>query len=110
MDFEMTERVEKDTQETIWDFTVKDGMLATVDHSEADFQRAVIATFVQRGTVPEMETFGNQWAELLTSQVTPQQLNAQIRDSISKVVSGMRYVPSYKMEGGKLLVEIKEAV
>lgn len=109
MDFEMDDYNSEDTQERVWDFSVKDGKLQVIDHSEAEAQRAVIATFVQRGTVPNLETFGVQWAELLTGQVTPQALNAQIRNSISSVIDGMKYVPKYSMSNGKLLVEVKAA-
>lgn len=109
MDFEMNDYYDKDTQEHVWDFAITKGNLGVVDHSESEFQRAVIATFIQRGTVPQIQGFGNQWAELLTGQVTPQQLNAQIRDSIASVVDGMKFVPKYSMKDGKLIVEIKEA-
>lgn len=110
MDFEMTDYNNTETQEKVWDFTIRNGRLAVLDHGDADYQRAVIATFTQRGTIPNMEGFGNMWAELLTNQITPQELNAQVRNSIASVIDGLKFVPKYSMSDGKLVVEIKAAV
>lgn len=107
MDFELVDYVDPVSQDRTWDFSIKDGFLKWVDHAEADFQRAVVATFMQRGTFPQMAGFGNQWAETLTGQVAPQILNAQVRESIASVTGGMRYMPKYSMSNGSLLVEVK---
>jgi len=107
MDFEMRDYVDGKTG--MWDFAIKNGMLQTVDHSTAEKQRAIVATFIQRGTVPNLESFGVQWAELLTNQVSPQQINAQVRESISSVVDGMKFMPKYSMKDGRLVVEVKAA-
>lgn len=107
MDFEMVDYLDHETQDKVWDFKVKDGVLHVVDHYKSEEQRAIIASYIQRGTIPQLQAFGVQWAELLTSQVSPQQINVQIRESISSVVDGLKFVPEYKMENGKLLVDIK---
>lgn len=108
MDFEMSSRYDADTQENYWDFTIKSGSLMVIDHNEADEQRAIIATFLQKGSVPQMPSVGNQWSELLTGQVQPQQLNSQIKNSILELTGGMKYTPKYTMEDGKLIVEVKK--
>ena len=89
-------------------FLVKKGSLKPIDHNESDFQRAVVATFLQRGTVPQAPAIGNQWAECLTGDVSPQTVNSQVRESIIELTGGLKYLPKYTMSDGKLLVEVKE--
>lgn len=111
MDFEMSEykdSVKGTDLEVWWDFTVRNGSLNPIDHNESDFQRAVIATFLQRGTVPQAPSLGNQWAECLANDVTPQALNAQVRNSIINLTGGLKYLPKYSMKDGKLMVEVKQ--
>lgn len=110
MDFEMREGIDEETQDRQWDFMIKDGKLETVDHNYAERQKAIVASFIQYGTVPQMPTFGCQWAELLTGQTTPQALHAQIRNNIMAAVGGMKFVPKFSSNGKELVVEIKEAV
>ena len=107
MDFEMTGYTDSETKERVWDFAVKKGRFMAIDHGTADEQRAAVAAFVQRGSVPQMPGFGNQWAELLTGQITPQEVNAQVKSSIIGANGNMGFAPVYSMKDGQLSVEIK---
>ena len=91
-----------------WDFKVKNGILMTLDHNNAVEQRSNIAVFLQRGTIPQMESTGNQWAELMTGQVTPQVINNQIRQSIIDMTGQLAFLPKYSEKDGKLIVEVKK--
>lgn len=104
----MSDYKDLNKKEVWWDFTVKKGSLKPIDHNESDFQRAIVATFLQRGTVPQAPNIGNQWAESLTGDVTPQALNAQVRNSIMNLTGALKYLPKYTMSDGKLLVEVKQ--
>lgn len=104
----MTGYKDQNSKENYWDFTLKNGTLKTIDHNVSDQQRAIIATFLQRGSVPQAPGIGNQWSELLTGDVQPQDVNAQIRDSIIQFTGGVKYLPKYSMKDGKLLVEVKQ--
>ena len=106
MDFEMVDVKEDNTGLPLWDFKIKNGILETLDHNEAVQQRANIAVFLQRGTIPQMQTTGNQWAELITNQIAPQTLNVQIRQSILNLTGGLAFLPKYSDSDGKLLVEV----
>lgn len=106
MDFAMT-NVNTEIEKTVlWDFKVKNGFLVTVDHNEATEQRSFIAIYLQRGTIPQSPSSGNQWAELMTGQISPQVLNAQIRQSIIDMTGGISYLPKYYDKDGKLIVEV----
>lgn len=108
MDFEMSSRYDADTQENYWDFTIKKGSLQVIDHNESEEQRAIMATFLQRGSIPQAPSVGNQWAEFLTGGVMPQELNAQIRNSIINLTGGIKFLPKYESKDGKLFVEVKK--
>ena len=106
MDFAMT-NIDTETDElALWDFRVKDGILQVVDHNESLAQRSYRATYLKRVTVPQIPSVGNQWAELMTNQISPQVLNAQIRQSIIDYTGGLSYLPKYKDVGDKVVVEV----
>lgn len=106
MDFAMTNIDTEEDTLALWDFKVKNGMLITVDHNESVEQRSYIATYLQRGTVPQIPGIGNQWVELMTNQIVPQALNAQIRNSIIEMTGMLSYLPKYTDKDGKVVVEV----
>lgn len=106
MDFAMTNIDTEVDKLALWDFKVTNGILEIVDHNEALEQRSFISTYLQRGTVPQLPSAGNQWVELMTNQISPQALNAQIRQSIIDYTGGLSYLPKYKDENGKVVVEV----
>ena len=106
MDFAMTNIDTEIDKLALWDFKVKDGFLQVVDHNEATEQRSFVSTYLQRGTVPQMPSAGNQWVELMTNQISPQALNSQIRQSIIDYTGGLSYLPKYKDVDGKVVVEV----
>ena len=108
MDFEMIDVKTEGSTLPTWDFKVKNGMLMTLDHNNAVEQRSNIAVFLQRGTIPQMESTGNQWAELMTNQVSPQSLNNQVRQSIVDMTGQLAFMPKYSEVDGKLVVEVKK--
>lgn len=106
MDFAMTNIDTELDKLALWDFKVTNGRLEIVDHNEATEQRSFIATYLQRGTIPQSPSSGNQWVELMTNQISPQALNAQIRQSIKDMTGGISYLPKYIEKDGKLIVEV----
>ena len=106
MDFAMTNIDTEVDKLALWDFKITNGILQVVDHNESIEQRSFIATYLQRGTVPQIPSAGNQWVELMTNQISPQALNSQIRQSIIDYTGGIYYLPKYKNEDGKVVVEV----
>jgi hypothetical protein len=106
MDFAMISIDTESDNLALWDFKVKHGILQVVDHNEALKQRSFLSTYLQRGTVPQIPNAGNQWVELMTSQISPQELNAQIRQSIIDYTGGISYLPKYTDVGDKVVVEV----
>ena len=108
MDFEIINVKTEESTLPEWDFKVKKGILMTLDHNNAVEQRSNIAVFLQRGTIPQMESTGNQWVELMTSQISPQALNNQVRQSIVDMTGQLAFLPKYSEHNGKLVVEVKK--
>ena len=106
MDFAMTNIDTEVDKLALWDFKVTKGRLEIVDHNEAVEQRSYISTYLQRGTIPQSPSSGNQWVELMTNQISPQALNSQIRQSIIDNTGGLSYLPKYKDVDGKVVVEV----
>lgn len=106
MDFAMTNIDTEVNELALWDFKITNGILQTVDHNQAIEQRSFVATYLQRGTVPQIPQTGNQWVELMTNQISPQALNSQIRQSIIDNTGGVYYLPKYRDEDGKVVVEV----
>ena len=106
MDIEMIDGVDKETHEKYWDFKVKNGKLCWIDYSAATQQRSIIATYLQRGTIPQLPDVGNQWVEFLTGTIAPNELNTQIRNSIMEMTGELSYLPKYNDVDGKLTVEV----
>ena len=108
MDWAMTNIDTEDDPTALWDFKVKNGVLQIVDRENAIEQKSFISTYLQRGTVPQLPEVGNQWVEMLTGSVAPQELNAQIRQSIVDNTGGVSYLPTYSEKDGKVVVEVRK--
>ena len=106
MDFAMTNIDTEIDKLALWDFKITKGFLEIVDHNEAVEQKAFVSTYIQRGSVPQAPSAGNQWVELMTNQISPQALNSQIRQSIIDNTGGISYLPKYKDVDGKVVVEV----
>ena len=98
-------------KEPIWDFMINEdtGELELMpDELSEEGQRAVVAAFTQRGSIPQLPEVGVQWAELLTEMVGASEVNAQVVNAIQTNADTFAYLPVYSKQDGKLLVEIKE--
>jgi hypothetical protein len=92
-----------------WDIELEDGIALSLDGAEELKQRAVIAAFIIKGTIPLLEDTGIDWTGYLLEQVNPRELDAQLRDSIFTFTGSNTYVPYYNIRNGKLELSIKEA-
>ena len=108
MDFLLDEYV-NNKLESVIDFNINDsGELKMLTGAAEEKQRAIVASFVQRGTIPQLPTTGIQWAEFLTGTVGYAELNAQILDALHNSALTYAYVPTYKENNGTLNIEITE--
>lgn len=98
-------------KEPIWDFCINEvtGSLVVTENSIAEeHQQAVVATFTQRGSIPQLPQIGVQWAEFLSQSISTSELNTQIVNAIQENAKSFAYLPVYSKTNGKLQVTIKE--
>lgn len=107
MDFLLDEY--KDHAESIIDFNISDkGELKMLTGSAEEKQRAIVASFTQRGSIPQLPDTGIQWAEFLTGDVGYAELNAQVLDALHNTALTYAYMPIYTEKGSALNIVITE--
>lgn len=88
-----------------WDCDVEDGIVPVIKDDTEDMQCAVIAGFLIRGTVPQLEEAGVPWTEYLTNKITFGVLDFYVRDSLANVGKD-NFIPRYNIEDDKLTMSI----
>ena len=97
--------------EPILDFEIqRDGTLTPLFGEPAIKQRAIVASFTQKGSIPQLPNTGVEWAEMLTGQVGPANINSEIFDAMHNAADTYGYMPQYAYYEGQLIVDIKEQV
>ena len=95
------------SQEPILDFEITEkGELSLLFGEEEIRQRALVASFTQKGTIPQLPNTGVEWSELLTSEVSPAEINSQIIKQIHECAETYTYSPKYSVLNGELIVTI----
>lgn len=109
LDLLISKTINETTKEPIVDFVpTKDGQLQVLYAENAVKQRAVLASFTQRGSIPQLPNVGIEWVEFLTEQRSPAEINSQIFDAMHDYADTYDYVPKYNTEDDKLTVTIEE--
>ncbi len=109
IDLLISKTVNETTKEPIVDFVpTKDGQLQVLYAENAVKQRAVLASFVQRGSIPQLPDIGVDWVEFLTSQRSAAEINSQIFTAMHNYANTYDYIPKYETADDKLTVTIEE--
>lgn len=105
MDLKMRAEKISDNKNPEWDVKVINGIVPIISGDEEKQQRAVIAGFLETGTVPQLENAGVPWQNFITGGLTFGELDALIRNSINNA-GVIEYYPQYEIEGEKLTLTI----
>jgi len=92
-----------------WDFVLKAGIPQTVDGSAELQQRATIAAYIEKNTVPGIEDSGVDWQGYLTGGINPRELDSEIRNNMYWLTNSTKFVPYYYIKNSKLQLSIQEA-
>lgn len=96
-------------KEPIIDFEVTGKGELSVLSGEAEVsQRAVVASFLQKGTIPQLPNTGVEWAEMLVGQVSPAEVNSQIMKQIHECADTYSYLPKYSSLDNRIVVSIEQ--
>jgi len=91
-----------------WDFFLQDGDIVTLSDKQETRQLAAIAAYLERGSVPNVEQAGNQWAERLVNEATPNELDSQVRIAMQQATGTSNYMPVYSIKNSTLKLSIQE--
>ena len=104
MDIKMKTQ-EATTTYPVWDLEVENGIVPILKDEEENIQQAILAAFIEKGTVPEMPDVGIEWTNYLTGDLTFGELNAQIRQSLSNAEKD-EFRPEYLIDDDKLTMTV----
>lgn len=109
LDLLISKTINETTKEPIVDFVpTKDGQLQVLYSNEAVKQRAIISSFVQRGSIPQLPSVGVEWVEFLAESRSPAEINSQIFDAMHNNANTYDYIPKYETFNNELTVTIEE--
>lgn len=109
VDLLISKTINETTKEPIVDFVpTKDGQLQVLYSNEAVKQRAIVSSFTQRGSVPQLPNVGVEWVEFLSEARSPAEINSQIFDAMHNNANTYAYVPKYETTKDELIVTIEE--
>ncbi len=87
------------TVDNYWDIDTTADMPHIVSGEDELLQRAQIAAFLQKGSIPLMPDTGNDWLKYFMHEVSFVELDAQIRQNMILLTESHNYVPSYVIQG-----------
>ena len=109
LDLLISKTIDETTKEPIVDFVpTKDGQLQVLYAENAVKQRAILASFTQKGSIPQLRNVGIEWVEFLTEQRSAAEINSQIFDAMHEYADTYDYIPKYDTSGNRLTVTIEE--
>ena len=88
------------------DATVRTTVLQQLSGEKQTEQRAFLAVFLQKGSIPQLPDTGNFAAELLTGQHDMAEYNAQALQNIQDLAGTLAYKPNYVVKDGMVYVEV----
>ena len=96
------------TLENTWDIAVTAGIPATVTGDNELTQRAMVAAFIQKNTIPLLPDLGNDWTKYLTGEISLSEIDAQVRSSINLLMDRLDFVPFYSIDNNRAAFTISK--
>lgn len=104
MDLKMDVEEIKSTGVT-WDVAVENGLVPILTDDEENMQGAVLAGFLERGTIPQLPDAGVPWQDFLTKKISFGELDSEVRDSL-RLADKSEYYPDYELVDDKITLTI----
>lgn len=91
----------------IWDVKVEGGIVPILSGRDEQQQQAVLAGFLEKGTIPLLPEAGTPWTDFLTRKISFGELDSAVRESL-RLAGADRYEPQYEIDGDRLTMSIGE--
>ena len=105
MDMHMAAEYKKPNTHPIWDVEVENGNVPIITGRDEELQCAVLAGFLEQGTIPNLPDAGVPWTDYLNKKLTFGDLDVAVRDSLQKAGAD-GFQPEYDLEGDKLTMKV----
>lgn len=105
MDMKMAAQVQRPNEYPIWDVKVENGIVPFVTGANEELQRAILAGFLERGTIPNLPLQGVPWTRYLAREITFGDLDVAVRDSL-RLAGADGYQPEYDLDGDRLTMRV----
>ena len=89
-----------------WDISVSNGLPKILDGQSEEQQRAHVAAYLQKGSIPLLENTGNDWLDFFMSKKSFAEIDAQVRQNINDLTETFNYVPSYDITDNTMSLRI----
>ena len=97
---------EKTTEKyPVWDVRVTNGIVPIISGNEERMQTAVMAGFIEMGTIPKLDNVGVPWQAFLSGKITFGELDASIRTSI-RSAGVEEFYPQYEIKNDKITMTV----
>ena len=88
-----------------WDYYVADGIVPILEGSQEESQTAMIAAYLQKGTIPQLPETGIPWVEFFTGQVQFNEVDGAIKNALNQV--GLtQFYPTYDLVNDNLIATV----
>ena len=94
------------TKNDVWDLEVHNGLPRTISGDNQKTQSAMLASFIQKDTLPLMPDTGLEWTRYLLGEIPLSEIDAKARANINLYMESLAYVPYYKIVNGMLTYNI----
>lgn len=110
MDMQLQSSVTSANQYQTWDYAVVNGIVPILHDSGSktsleDNQAATVAAFIQKGTVPQLPTFGVEWVEFFTHQISFGVVDGDIKTNLNAIGLN-KYYPTYDIVNENLVCKV----
>jgi len=90
-----------------WDYYVSNGIVPILEDSPEDEQAAMIAAYLQKGTVPQLPDSGIPWVEFFTGEVQFNEVDGAIKQALNSIGLTSFY-PSYDLVNDNLICKVSK--
>lgn len=105
MDMKMKAEKISAYENPIWDVKVKNGIVPIISGNDEKIQNAILAGFLELGTIPQLPDVGVNWPGFMTGAVSFGELDTGIRQSLQDAGVG-QFQPDYDLEEDSLIMTI----
>lgn len=105
MDMQMAAEQKRPNEYPIWDVKVQNGKVPIITGPQEELQKAILAGFLEQGTIPNLPQQGVPWTKYMAKDITFGDLDVAVRTSLNQAGAD-GYQPEYDLDGDRLTMKV----